>query len=234
MNDGVVESIYTQMVEYISNGVWSAGTKIPTENELAEAFHASRSSIRQAISRLKALGLIESKRGSGTIIKKSRASTTLSDIIPAIMFEVNDNIQIFEFHKGIQIECAKLACMRYTDEQMALLIEHTRQMKTQYAQKNMEQAIFHDLEYHKTVCEMSGNLMFVRATEIIYQRLAQAFIQISSSFEYTESIVFHERLIAALKDRNPSFAAAIMEGHQWDTYQKFLALPRTARTLTNV
>ena len=72
MNENVVEFVYNKMVESITSGQWTSGSKIPTENELADTYHVSRSSIRQAISRLKALGLLESKRGSGTIIKKKR------------------------------------------------------------------------------------------------------------------------------------------------------------------
>ena len=55
MKDTVVESIYNKMVEYITTGKWVAGSKIPSENELATTFQASRSSVRQAISQLKAL-----------------------------------------------------------------------------------------------------------------------------------------------------------------------------------
>ena len=161
MNENVVESIYNKMVESITNGQWAAGSKIPTENELAKTYQVSRSSVRQAISRLKALGLLESRQGSGTVIKKSGISATLSDIIPTIMFEIEDNLQIFEFHKGIQIECAKLACLRYTDEQMEQLMFHSRKMNEYYSDDNRNRAIFHDLECHKTICEMSGNLMFV-------------------------------------------------------------------------
>ena len=89
MNENVVESIYNKMVESITNGQWAAGSKIPTENELAKTYQVSRSSVRQAISRLKALGLLESRQGSGTVIKKSGISATLSDIIPTIMFEID-------------------------------------------------------------------------------------------------------------------------------------------------
>lgn len=228
MRDTVVESIYNKMVEYITNGEWVAGSKIPTENALAEMFHASRSSVRQAISRLKALGLIESRRGSGTVIKKNNASATLTDIIPTIMFEIEDSLQIFEFHKGIQIECAKLACLRYTDAQMDKLIYHSKQMIHYHQNNDQEKAIFHDLECHKTICEMTGNLMFVRATEIIYQHLEHSFLQIGTAFDYKESIVFHDRLIAALKDHNPVFASSVMEAHQWDTYQKFLTISQAS------
>jgi len=222
----VVDSVYAQMVQLISSGIWKTDNRIPTENELAEMFHASRNSVRQAISQLKALGVIESKRGSGTIIKKQGVSLTLNDIIPAIMFEVEDNLQIFEFHKGIQIECVKLACSRYTETQMSALILHTQQMKENYHKQDLSVAIFHDLECHKIICEMSGNLMFIRATEIIYQRLEQTFTFISASFDYEESILFHERLVAALQAKDPFFAAAVMESHQCDTYRKFLSLQR--------
>lgn len=226
MKSNVIDTVYNKMVEYITNGDWPAGQKIPPENELAKTFQVSRSSIRQAISKLNALGLIESRQGSGTIIKRSSASATLTDIIPTIMFEIEDNLHIFEFHKGIQIECAKLACHRYTEEQMERLIYHTKQMTDFYVMGDKTKAIFHDLECHKIICEMSGNPMFVRATEIIYQHLEQSFSQICASFDYNESIMLHDRLIVALKDRNPMFSASVMEAHQWDTYQKFLSISR--------
>ena len=85
-------------------------------------------------------------------------------------------------------------------------------------------AFLKDLQYHKIICEMSGNVMFVRATELINQHLEQSFLQICNSFDYAESIIMHERLIDALKNHNPIFAASLMESHQWDTYQKHLLL----------
>ena len=224
MAKNIVDEVFDKMMACIANREWTVGHKIPTENELAEHFGASRSSIRQAIARLKALDLIESTRGSGTVLKKHQASSTLSYFVPTILFEVEDNLQIFEFHKGIQIECAKLACSRYTEEQMERLEYHLEQMRICYSSKDTNSAILHDLQYHKTICEMSGNVMFVRATELINQHLEQSFLQICNSFDYAESIIMHERLIDALKNHNPIFAASLMESHQWDTYQKHLLL----------
>ena len=212
------------MMTLIANREWIAGQKIPTENQLSEQFGASRSSIRQAIARLNALGLTESVRGSGTVLKKHSVSSTLNDFLPTILFEAEDNLQIFEFHKGIQIECIKLACFRHTKEQMERLQYHFQQMCDCYAKNDAPNAILHDLQSHKVICEMSGNIMFVRATEMIYQHLEQSFLQICSSFDYNESIFIHKRMIDALQERNPAFAASLMECHQWDTYSKHLSL----------
>lgn len=224
MEKNIVDIVYDKMMTCIANREWTVGHKIPTENELSERFGASRSSIRQAIARLKALDLIESTRGSGTVLKKHQASSALSDFVPTILYEVEDNLQIFEFHKGIQIECAKLACFRYTEEQMLRLEQQLEQMRRCYAENDTNSAILHDLQYHKIICEMSGNVMFVCVTELINQHLEQVFLQIVNSFDYVESIIMHERLIDALKNHNPIFAASLMESHQWDTYQKHLLL----------
>lgn len=224
MSNNVVDAIFDQMMQLIANREWTAGQKIPTENQLAEQFGASRSSIRQAIARLNALGLTESMRGSGTVLKKHSVSSALNDFLPTILFEAEDNLQIFEFHKGIQIECIKLACFRYTQEQMDRLQYHFQQMCECYTKNDAPNAIFHDLQSHKVICEMSGNIMFVRAIELIYQHLEQSFLQICSSFDYNESLWAHKQMISALQERNPLYAASVMESHQWDTYKKHLSL----------
>ncbi|MEG1525393.1 MAG: FCD domain-containing protein [Clostridia bacterium] len=224
MEKGVVDSIFDGMISCIVCREWVAGHRIPTENELAIKFHASRNSVRQAIARLKALDLIETKKGSGTVLKKHSVSSTLSDFVPTIMFETEDNLQIFEFHKGIQIECVKLACFRHTDAQLDSLISEFQQMKECYASGDMQNAIVHDLQFHKVICEMSDNIMFVKATELIFQHLEQSFLQICTSFDYTDSIFFHGRMIDAIKANNQVFAATVMEAHQWDTYQKHLLI----------
>ena len=228
-NSSLVDNIYNEMIENISSGKWPSGYKIPTEYELTQHFNASRTSIRQAVAKLRALGLVEATRGSGTYVKENgRASAALSNIVPTIMFDVRDGIQIFEFHTSIQIECAKLAAARYTPEQLRQMRAECAEMEKAYAEGRVGQAIFHDLNMHKLVCEMTGNIMFVRATEIIYQRLSQSFSDIASSFDYNESLIFHRRLIVALESRDPLYAASIMEAHQRDTYYKDQQIARKA------
>ncbi|WP_027626161.1 PLP-dependent aminotransferase family protein [Clostridium lundense] len=64
--------LYKQIVDYIkkkiSNGEWTLGSRLPTQRELAESFEVNRSTIVEALSELKAEGLIEGKSRGGTII----------------------------------------------------------------------------------------------------------------------------------------------------------------------
>lgn len=65
-------SLYKQIVDYIkkkiSSGEWTLGSRLPTQRELAESFEVNRSTIVEALSELKAEGLIEGKSRGGTII----------------------------------------------------------------------------------------------------------------------------------------------------------------------
>lgn len=65
-------SLYKQIVDYIkkkiSSGEWTLGSRLPTQRELAESFEVNRSTIVEALSELKAEGLIEGKSREGTII----------------------------------------------------------------------------------------------------------------------------------------------------------------------
>lgn len=227
MRDTLSDMIYNQLITNITSGVWPAGSKLPTEAELCAQYGASRTSVRQALAKLTALGLVESKRGSGTTVKNdSAAAASLSDIVPTIMFEAKEHLQVFEFHCALQNECVKLACNRYTEEQMERMEYCYKQMVTCHENHDPVSRTYYDMECHKVICEMTGNPMFVRALEIIYSQLKAVFEAIASDNDFRDSITFHRRLITALKDRNVLFASAIMEAHMQDTYTKFLNISK--------
>ena len=56
------DQVYNQMKDQIMSGVWVPGEKIPSENQLMEVFGVSRGTVRQAIQKLSAVGLLETRR----------------------------------------------------------------------------------------------------------------------------------------------------------------------------
>jgi DNA-binding LacI/PurR family transcriptional regulator len=61
--------IYTMLLESLKNGVYEAGTKLPSENELVEQFGASRPTVGRALAQLETEGLVERRAGSGTFVR---------------------------------------------------------------------------------------------------------------------------------------------------------------------
>src|ERR1700744_1809700 len=113
MSDSVAEKLLAQ----IDKGVFAKGIKLPTEAALAQAFGVSRTVIREAVSRLRNEGVIESRQGSGMFVTSGRVARPLRiDYAEAIEPEAVP--QILELRRAIEAEVAAQAALRRTDEQM--------------------------------------------------------------------------------------------------------------------
>src|ERR1044071_363514 len=62
------DRIYAHVVEAILRGDFRAAGKLPTEAELASQFNVSRPTVREALSRLRSDGIVESRRGAGSYV----------------------------------------------------------------------------------------------------------------------------------------------------------------------
>ena len=66
----VGQMVFDQMQELLIRGEWKPGDRLPSENELADMFNVSRITIRQALQKLSVLGLVKTRFGEGSFVKK--------------------------------------------------------------------------------------------------------------------------------------------------------------------
>ena len=64
----ITENIYNQLLLEISNGTYLEGEKLPSESALCKQYKASRFSVRGALQRLEAIGVIETYQGRGSYV----------------------------------------------------------------------------------------------------------------------------------------------------------------------
>jgi len=77
----IVESIIDQLVNQIRNGTLKTGDRLPSEHELVEILRVSRSSVREALQGISAMGLVDIRHGEGTFVKEPEAVFGLNDRI---------------------------------------------------------------------------------------------------------------------------------------------------------
>ncbi|MBN8881534.1 MAG: GntR family transcriptional regulator [Salana multivorans] len=76
------ESVYRELLRRITTGQWRPGEQLPVELELAAEFDVSRGTLRQAVSRLAAQGLVERTAGRGTfVVDGGRVDYPLADLL---------------------------------------------------------------------------------------------------------------------------------------------------------
>ena len=114
----IAEVVYEHMLAMVADGSWQEGTKIPSENELKDMFGVSRNTVRQAIQKMNALGILEARQGMGTFVRKVDTSFYLNSLLPTIIMDEKSSACTLEFEKAIQVESVKIAGRCATDEEI--------------------------------------------------------------------------------------------------------------------
>ena len=117
MNDLIQKSklreiVVERITEYIRTRQWTAGTKIPSEAELADMFDVSRATVRLAIKSLQLSGVLYSRGGSGTYIAETALSVLETDELAEVMASPQNLRSLVQARYIIEPQLAALAARR--------------------------------------------------------------------------------------------------------------------------
>lgn len=227
----VVDQVFEIMMQMIASGEWKVGDKIPSENELKSRFNVSRNSIRQAIHRLSALGLIKSYQGEGTYVSPIDLSFYMNILIPKVILGTDNAIMLFHLQRAIQVECAHQICKSCNDEQAHKLMSYVEQMKENYKASNKTGYLTADLNYHSLFVDMTKNKLFVKLTEIIRHMLYYTLRDVVLNYDSVKSIRFHEKIAEAVIRRDTQSVIDLMKAHMDDVIQMIASLPPASTAL---
>jgi GntR family transcriptional regulator, transcriptional repressor for pyruvate dehydrogenase complex len=113
--------IARQIRDLIRDGTLKVGEKLPPERALVEQFGASRACVREALSALEMLGLIECRSGQGNYIKADGSSGTIDGEMLKTLLQDHDPYEIFEARLEMEPTMAGLAAERATPEEVEKL-----------------------------------------------------------------------------------------------------------------
>ena len=164
-NTSLVDKVENNLVQLLQQQKLKIGDSIPTELELADKLGVSRTVIREALLRLRMMGLIESKKKKGSVI-------TSPDIFGMMSKSMNPHIlapetlkEIFEIRLVLEIGMADLLFHRITKEDIAALrkIVADEPPATQYHLFNIE----HEIAFHGKLYEITGNATLKRFQKML-------------------------------------------------------------------
>ena len=112
----LAQRLVGEWAEEIRGGTLRPGQRLPTEGEAAVRFGVSRTVVREALSRLQAAGLVETRHGVGTFVAATREAGLRTDA--AEIATVVDLLAMLELRIGIESEAAALAARRHTPAQV--------------------------------------------------------------------------------------------------------------------
>lgn len=191
------------------------GDKLPTESALMEALGVSRTVVREAISRLQAKGLIETRHGIGSFVLPPRAdnSIPLGDAST-----LHDILGMLELRLAIETECAGLAAQRISANQIDALRAALEAIEQDQAD-GVDSATS-DLQFHLSIARATGNEHFVGAlaqlgkTLIPRTRMDLAQVGYLNAPELRATVNReHHSIYDAIARKDPDAARAAMRMH---------------------
>ena len=205
----VSDMVFERLKRSIVAGEWQPGEKIPSEDRLCKEMDVSRVSIRAAISRLSAIGLLESRQGGGTYVCILSGAEHIGSIIPYIALDRPDRISMFEFRKIVEVESAGLAAMRADVETVNELWDLSMRMRES---SDPEQTATFDAEFHYMIAKATRNPIIIRVFEVL-QDTYYALIKQNVDLIGVYGARYHELICGAIESRDSALARKYMEEH---------------------
>ncbi len=191
------------------------GSRLPSELKMADRFGVSRTVIREAVSRLKSEGLVESRQGSGVFVRDRNMDAPFR-IDPNTMESIHSVLQVVELRLSLEGEIAALAAKRRTREQMGAIKRALKQIEI--AESEGKDGVEPDIEFHRSIAVATGNPHFLALIEFLFTFLIKA-TKMTRNYEATKAILSlqvkeeHQRIVDAISRQDAEAARAAARQH---------------------
>lgn len=170
LSDDIVSKLESMILE----GTLKAGERLPAERVLAEQFGVSRPSLREAIQKMAAKGLLVSRQGGGNYVAESMGSTFSDPLLP--LLEANPEAQrdLLEFRHTLEGSCAYYAALRATEPDRQRLTEAFEALQHCYAREgeaNRAEEGAADARFHLAIAEASHNAVLLHTIRGLFDLL---------------------------------------------------------------
>lgn len=149
------EAIVAEIEEMVLKGELKPGDRLPNEAELASLFKVSRGSLREALSALKAKGIIERRPGKGTYIRQINRSELLG-LLATCKRDEELFIDLLEVRELVESKVIELAIERATDEDLGRIEAALKRFPTKISENSLS-VLDADLEFHLALALASHN-----------------------------------------------------------------------------
>ncbi len=189
---------------------FTAGDKLPNENELSAELNVSRTTLREAIRILVAYNILEIQRGKGTFVTQAAFEQTpdlgqLSDI------KVNAK-DLYEMRLIFEPEAAYLAAIRGTDAEIKRILEFGERIEQEI--KAGKDRTDNEHLFHKAIAQATHNEFMNQLMPILYQAIAKGVtLSAMSQKAVSDTVNDHRMIMDFLEQRNAEGAKNAMRIH---------------------
>jgi GntR family transcriptional repressor for pyruvate dehydrogenase complex len=207
-------SVVAHVRTLIDRGMLGPGARLPAERLLARQVGVSRPTVRAGLRTLAALGVVRSRRGSGTYIPDGPPTLgveALTFVAALHKFTADD---VFETRRILEVGAAGLAAERATPEQLATLADEVAGLFASMTERQV--FLVHDINFHRGIAAASGNPIVASLVEMVsalYYERRQATAERAVDRDLHAAADAHRRIYQAVRGRDVELARRTMNEH---------------------
>lgn len=217
----LVDKVERQIIVLIRTTGLEVGDSLPKELELANKFGVSRTVVREAFTRLKTMGLIESKKKQGAVLTNPDVLLPLRKIFHPSILDMSTLKDIFEMRLALELGMSDFIVQRVTDkdiEELSKIVSKEKQRDKQDVFDLQEEEAFHGKLYR-----ISQNKLLLDMQSL----LIPAFEYVNDSGMLKNSkenpkFVSHKGLVEVLKKRDAEAFRTAMRNHLLNHLERIL------------
>jgi len=220
--DKVYEGVAKQIERLILKKL-QPGDKLPSERELTELLHVSRSSIRDAIRSLELMGMVEPRQGAGTIVREISSESLVNPLANALKHKSELVHELLDFRIMLEPQLSARAATRVSDDEIAEMEEILERQERKL--RNAELTVAEDSEFHYAIALASGNSVVLKVLDTLMDLLRESrerSLQVEGRQQ--KSLAGHRRILAAIKRRDSEGAKVAMRRHIEDVEEIVLKI----------
>lgn len=213
----IYEQIAEQIKEQIVGGKLPPGHKLPSTRELTERYQVGRSTMREALSMLKAMGLIEIRQGEGCFVRGMDEAEVEMPRFEHLFTSLDAVVELLEARISLEVANAGLAAAKRTDDDLAALETVLADMDNEPGTETVGEK--QDMRFHMTLAHATHNSIMVKLLETISAQVELTIretrrIRLYGNKEIAGQLWREHKAIAdAIADRDPERAQTAMRRH---------------------
>ena len=175
----VEEAVYTELLREIKDGIWKNGDKLPSETELCRKMQVSRSSVRSAIQRLRALGVVEVIHGKGTYVLNTEEPCLNTHMQTTLNLTEKEFYDMTEFREAIEPNAIRLVVENGTQEGIGYIEKAYLAMRRAAEENDPEEYSRQDCLFHLSILMATGNEAIIQIANIFKDRYYNYFLELN-------------------------------------------------------
>lgn len=206
----LTEEILKRIISLIND--LRPGDKLPTERELIATFRVGRSSIREALKILSAIGVVRIVSGAGTFVGNGNLSLLAKPLSLQLLKGGRGTAELIEARRVLEIELAGLAAERATAEEIGAIEDGLVEMKA--GQEDIERYVDSEIQFHLAIARAAHNHVLLDLLQTLQYIIRRWMVQSIEEFEgKPSSIDEHVPICDAIKAHDPARARTAMNEH---------------------